>query len=130
MAPVGAGGVPLAELPTQTLENGQCAMFLWARTTPPRRVFMALHEPATARVVVGARTLALPRTQWSGEAAFGHYPQQRFAGAGVELNVTVQMDTRTGLTGGAVVPSGSIEYRDEKGWETVIPVAGMVACQS
>ena len=127
--PPAAAGLPLSELPAQNLQKGQCAMFLWARTTPPRRVFMALHDPAMARIVVGTRTLDLPRTGWSGEASFGHYPEQRFAGPGFDLRVSVQMDARPGLSGGAVVPSGLVEYRDNTGAETLIPVAGMVACQ-
>ncbi len=128
-APAPTGGLPLEALPTQTLASGQCALFLWARTTPPRRVFMALQDPAVARIRIEGRSLDLPRTAAEGESAYGHTPMQRYEGGGITLTMTIQMDARSGLVGGAVIPTGSLEYRDAKGWETVIPVAGMVGCQ-
>lgn len=128
-APAPTGGLPLEALPTQTLASGQCALFLWARTTPPRRVFMALQDPAVARIRIDGRSLDLPRTAAEGESAYGHAPVQRYEGEGIILTITIQMDARSGLVGGAVVPTGSMEYRDARGWETIIPVAGMVGCQ-
>jgi hypothetical protein len=129
-APAAQGsGLPFQELPTQTLGKGQCALFLWSRTTPPQRVFMSLQDPAVARVRIGGKSVDLPRTAWDGESAFGHYQRQSYAGSGLALDVTIQMDARSGLVGGAVVPTGSIEYRDAAGWQTVIPVAGMIGCQ-
>lgn len=122
--------VPLEEIPAQRLDSGQCALFLWTRGSPPRRVFMALQSPALARVKVGGRVLDLPRVGWEGEAVFGHPAMQRFAGSGLELKVTIQADARSGLVGGAVAPTATIEYRSADGWETVIPAAGMVGCQS
>ena len=128
-APAPTGGLPLEALPTQTLASGQCALFLWARTTPPRRVFMALQDPAVARIRIAGRSVDLPRTAGGGDSAYGHTPIQRFEGEGITLTMKIQMDARSGLVGGAVVPAGSLEYRDAKGWETIIPVAGMVGCQ-
>ncbi len=128
-APAPTGGLPLEALPTQTLAGGQCALFLWARTTPPRRVFMALQDPAVARIRVDGRSVDLPRMAAEGENAYGHAPMQRYEGEGIVLTMTIQMDARSGLVGGAVIPTGSLEYRDARGWETIIPVAGMVGCQ-
>lgn len=128
-APAPTGGLPLEALPTQTLASGQCALFLWARTTPPRRVFMALQDPAMARIRIDGRSVDLARTAAEGEGAYGHAPMQRYEGEGITLTMTIQMDARSGLVGGAVVPTGSLEYRDARGWETIIPVAGMVGCQ-
>ena len=128
-APTGSG-IPLQELPTQTLSKGQCALFLWARTTPPQRVMMALQDPAVARIRMGGRTLDLKQTGWDGDGLYGHHPRQTYAADGVEMTVDIQMDARSGLVGGAVVPSGSIDFRDKAGWQTTIPVAGMIGCQS
>lgn len=121
--------VPLEEIPPQRLESGQCALFLWTRASPPRRVFMALQSPTLARVKVGGRVLDLPRVAWEGEPVFGHPTMQRFAGSGLQLTITIQPDTRSGLVGGAVAPAATIEYRAADGWETVIPAAGMIGCQ-
>ena len=123
-------GVPLGELPPQTLGQGQCALFLWSRSEPPRRVFMALNSPAVARVRIGGRTVDLPRTSFEGESAFGHYPEQRFAGEGVTLSMQVEIEARGALVGGAVAPSGTLTFADRSGESVVLPVAGLVACQS
>ena len=90
---------------------------------------MALQDPAVARIRIEGRSVDLPRTAAEGESAYGHAPMQRYEGEGITLTMTIQMDARSGLVGGAVIPTGSLEYRDAKGWETVIPVAGMVGCQ-
>lgn len=120
----------LQELPTQKLAPGQCALVLWTRDAPARRVFMALTQPSVAKLQSAGRTVDLARTDTQGEAVYGHFPQQTFAGAGWEVRATVTFDTRGALVGGALAPSGSLEVRDAKGWTTVTPVAGMVACQS
>lgn len=127
---VSAQDMPLQELPTQTLRSGQCALVLWTRTTPARRVFMAINDPAGAKVQVGGRTVDMARTAWSGDAVFNHYPQQSFSGGGWTVKTVVDFDTRSGIVGGAVAPSGTLELTDAKGLSTVLPVAGMVACQS
>lgn len=120
----------LEEIPVQRLEPGQCTLFLWTRDSPPRRVFMALQAPAIARVRVAGRVVDLPRVGWEGAAVFGHPAVQRYAGDGLELTVRIETDGRSGLVGGAVAPRATIEYRAEGGWETVVPAAGIVGCQS
>ncbi|MBX3479206.1 MAG: hypothetical protein KF842_02320 [Caulobacter sp.] len=127
--PLDNGGLAFAELPPQELAAGQCALFLWARTSPPRRFLMATQNPASARVSLDGRTLDLPLSAWDGEAVYGVHETQTFAGEGVTLTVRFTAEERKGLVGGLVVPSASVEYRDAAGWETVIPAAGMIACQ-
>ena len=122
-------GAPLEELPVQRLKAGECALFLWTRDTPARRVFMALQTPAVARIQVGGKTLELPRVSSEGQAVFGHYPVQRYAGSGHELTVRIETDVRSGLSAGAVAPNATIEHRAAGGWETVIPAAGLIGCQ-
>jgi len=44
-------GMPaLAELPTQQLARGQCALALWSRNATPVRFVVTLDQPAVARV--------------------------------------------------------------------------------
>lgn len=127
--PLDNGGLAFAELPPQKLAPGQCALFLWARTTPARRFLMATQNPASARVSLDGRTLDVPLTAWDGEAFYGVHDTQTFTGDGITLTVRFTAEARKGLVGGLVVPSASVEYRDAAGWETVIPAAGMIACQ-
>lgn len=129
-APRADPSIPLGELPPQKLGEGQCALFLWSRSEPPRRVFMALNTPALARVRIGGRTVDLPRTSFEGDAAFGHYPEQTFAGEDVTLSMQVEIEARGALVGGAVAPTGTLTFDDRSGQSVVLPVAGLVACQS
>ena len=127
--PLDNAGLVFAELPPQELASGQCVLFLWARTSPARRFLMATQNPASARVSLNGRTMDLPLTEWDGESAYGLHEVQVFSGEGITLTVRFTAEARKGLVGGMVAPEASVEYRDAAGWETVIPAAGMLACQ-
>ncbi|NBB14798.1 hypothetical protein GVN21_05395 [Caulobacter sp. SLTY] len=123
------GGVPFQEIAQQQLAPGQCALFLWARTSPARRILMATQNPASARIALKGRTLDLPLTAWDGEAHMGIHEVQTFSANGVTITVRFDGKAREGLVGGLVAENGSVEIRDAEGWETVVPAAGMLACQ-
>jgi len=123
------GGVPFQEIAQQQLAPGQCALFLWARTSPARRILMATQNPASARIALKGKTLDLPLTAWDGEAHLGIHELQTFTAGGVTLTVRFNGQPRQGLIGGLVAEDGSVEMRDTQGWETVVPAAGMIACQ-
>jgi hypothetical protein len=122
-------GVPFGELAQQQLAPGQCALFLWAKTSPARRILMATLNPASARVVMKGKTLDLPLTAWDGEQVMGLYEEQTFTGGGLTLTVRFRAEAPKGLIGGLVAREGSVEVKDAAGWETVVPAAGMIACQ-
>lgn len=123
------GGVPFGELAQQQLAPGQCALFLWANTSPARRILMATQNPASARVVMKGKTLDLPLTAWDGEQVMGLYQEQTFSGEGLTVTVRFRAEAPRGLVGGVVARDGSVELKDATGWETVVPAAGMIACQ-
>jgi|GEM_PF-1676574 len=127
--PLDNAGLIFAEIPPQELASGQCALFLWARTSPARRFLMATQNPASARVSLNGKTLDLPLTEWDGDSVYGLYEVQVFSGEGITLTVRFTAEARKGLVGGLVAPEASVEYRDAAGWETVIPAAGILACQ-
>lgn len=124
------GGVPFGELAPQKLASGQCALFLWANTAPARRILMATQNPASARVVMKGKTVDLPLTAWDGDQVMGLYEQQTFSGDGLTLTVRFRAEAPRGLVGGVVARDGSVELKDAAGWETVVPAAGMIACQA
>lgn len=124
------GGVPFGELAQQKLAPGQCALFLWANTSPARRILMATQNPASARVVMKGKTIDLPLTAWDGEQVMGLYEQQTFSGEGLTLTVRFRGEAANGLIGGMMARDGSVELKDAAGWETVVPAAGLIACQT
>jgi hypothetical protein len=121
----------LDALEPQTLESGACGMFLWARTEQtPVFVFAAFASPAEARVRPNGRVRVLQRTSVGGEARYGHFETQTFSEARLTIETEVQFSTTRPLRDGAVIEEGVIRLSDREGWQTIIPVTGMVACQS
>lgn len=125
-----AGMPPLAELPTQQLASGQCALVLWSRNTTPVRFLVTLDQPAVANVMVQGRIVQLARVQQTGQSLHGQFPQQHYRGEGISLEVLFTRDDARELAGGAVVSSAVVEYVDAAGWTSIIPAAGLIACQT
>jgi hypothetical protein len=124
-------GMPtLAELPTHQLARGQCALVLWSRNSTPIRFLVTLDEPAVANVMVRGRIVELSRVQQSGQSLHGQFPEQHYRGEGMSLEVSFARDDARELAGGAVVSSAVVEYVDEAGWTSIIPAAGLIACQT
>ena len=119
----------LAELPTQQLGTGQCALVLWSRDTAPIRLVVALDEPAIARVRPNGRTVELRRVEQSGPSLHGQFSQQQYQGDGLSLAISFAADDARQLAGGAVVPSALVKIADARGWTSVIPAVGLIACQ-
>jgi hypothetical protein len=120
----------LGEVSAQTLSPGQCALVLWARRMPPSRILVTLDKPAIARIGIGGKQFELVRVSQSGQPLHGHYPEQRFSGAGVSVGVSFAARDARDISGGAVLSSVIVEYVDEKGWASVIPASGLIGCQA
>lgn len=124
------GAPPLAELPTQQLSRGQCALVLWSRNATPVRFLVTLDQPAVAHVMVQGRIVQLARVQQTGQSLYGQFPQQHYRGEGISLQVSFARTDARELAGGAVVSSAVVEYVDAAGWTSIIPSAGLIACQN
>lgn len=120
----------LAELPTQVLSPGQCALVLWSRNTTPVRFAVTLDQPAIARLSMKGRVIELARVGQSGRAIHGQFSEQRYSGEGVSLEISFAPEDARLLAGGAVVSSAVVEFDDPLGWTSVIPAVGLIACQS
>ncbi|MBI1251677.1 MAG: hypothetical protein GC189_09425 [Alphaproteobacteria bacterium] len=117
-------------LARQPLYPGECGMFLWSRAERPQFVFVALDEPAEAKVRVDSRNRTLRRSDFSGAPVYGHFERQTFSGDRITITADVEFDLDRPLRDGAVVKSGVLRARDDRGWETVLPVGGLVACKA
>mgnify|MGYP003578955794 CR=1 FL=1 len=126
--PVGAAA--LAELPTQVLMPGQCALVLWSRNSTPVRFAVTLDQPAVARVSMKGQVVELARVSQDGQSIHGQFPEQRYRGQGMSLEVSFIPEDARQLAGGAVVSSAVVEFDDPNGWTSVIPAVGLIACQS
>jgi hypothetical protein len=130
VAPVAATAEQsLAELPTQQLAPGQCALVLWSREASPVRLVVALDQPAIARVSPKGRVLELARVVQGGPSLHGQFSEQQYAGSGISLAISFVAGDARELPGGAVVPSAIVKFADASGWTSLIPAVGLIACQ-
>lgn len=119
--------MPLAEIPEQKLASGQCGLVLWQRAEPSRRIAFITNLPATARIVKDGKVIALARTGATGDRVSGHAEHQQFASADAALDIDITINTREGLTQGAIVPEGVLKYRTATG-AAILPVFGLIGC--
>lgn len=124
-----SGEVVLERINRQSLDPGQCGLFLWSRGDNPTFVFVSYNEPSLARVRIDGQSRALERDRFSGESVLGHFERQVFEDSRVVLTVDIKVDEGRPIQDGAVVQSGTITARTRRGWETVTPVGGMIACE-
>ncbi|MGF1605440.1 MAG: hypothetical protein ACFB22_03805 [Rhodothalassiaceae bacterium] len=118
----------LGALPRQTLEEGQCALFLFSGHRR-RLVLVVDSDAAVARVRLDGRERRLPRTGVSGEPLFGQFTEQEFTGENLQLRLLVKPDQATTVVSGAVIREGRLTLEEPSGWRYVTPVAGAIACE-
>jgi len=127
---ISVGAVELQGLPAQALAAGRCGLFLWSKTERPVFILYATESPARALVRIGNREHRLDRKQVSGEAILGHYEKQTFAGGRYSFEIDLVYDREARLKDGAVIQKGVLRTRDQKGFETILPVGGMIGCKA
>ncbi|MBL8549592.1 MAG: hypothetical protein JNJ73_06385 [Hyphomonadaceae bacterium] len=128
---VQAGDVRFEALPPQELRRGECGLFLWARTNSPMLLMTVIGaEDSVARVRADGSQRTLPRTEFDGSPVHGQFERQVFSDGRLTLEVDVHFDANRQIRDGAIVQSGVVRVVNRAGWKTILPVGGMVACQT
>ncbi|MDX2223656.1 MAG: hypothetical protein SFV21_12960 [Rhodospirillaceae bacterium] len=119
----------IGELPAQSLRKGKCGLFLWTRTVDRKLVFFAESGDTSARMPIDGRQQYIPRVNAEGESVLGQPAQQAYVWRDLRVDVAIQFERRAGLARGAVVPQGTLKVSGRDGWEYLLPVGGLVACE-
>ncbi|MDX2143242.1 MAG: hypothetical protein SFV19_07800 [Rhodospirillaceae bacterium] len=119
----------ISELPPQRLRAGQCGMFLWSRDEQRRLTLFAISTDQDAKMMINNREQFVPRVAGDGRIVQGFAEQQTYAWRNLTFKVAVEFEQRAGLGRGAVIPSGTLRVSRRDGWEAVLPVGGLVACE-
>jgi hypothetical protein len=119
----------MEEIPKQELQKGRCGLFLWTRAAQPVLVLAAFANPSEARVRTGGRNRYIGRTSFAKEQMFGHFEHQVFSDGRLTFDVQIQFDGDRPVRNGAVIKDGVIRVRDQRNWESVNPVGGLIACE-
>lgn len=125
---VRAGELWFEALEPQHLDEGRCGLFLWTRQSEPVFVMVAYDVPDSAYVRANGRERTLRRTAFEGDRIHGQFERQTFSDGRLTLSVEIQFDVTRPIQDGAIVEEGVMRAVDEAGWQTIIPVGGMVAC--
>jgi len=128
----GGTGTPAAparpgELGPQTLQPDECALFLWTATEPRRFIFFSKAGSKAAKLSLQGMETDLIQTGASGDL-FGQFMTETVFSAPGQT-ITVSLTPGEEIEGGQRIRSGKILIRDGEGWETILPVLGLRACQ-
>ena len=125
---VAASDGEFGRLAARKLSKGSCGLFLWTKSSDRKLVFFSTPNGG-ASVVLGGAEVELERSAVEGAEVLGLYERQTFIRPNERLQVTVGFERRPGMDRGVVVPQGSLRLVRPDGWEMILPVGGLVACE-
>lgn len=121
-------GLPIGAIPRQDLPARGCAAYLWTATGTRALVAMAQADPARLRLSIGGTIIDLERSAQVGAGGFGFAETNDYGGGSTAAKLTLKIETRGSIVGGAMVPEGILQI-DRAGQDSiVVPVAGMIGC--
>jgi len=135
VAPIGPTSLPdgsarelqLGTLAPRKLASGECGMFLWAKTSERNLVFFNARG-GSGHMVLGGREIEVVRGSAEGQEILGQYETQIFRHQDISIEIQIQFERRPGLARGAIIPQGALRLKRDDGWESIIPVGGLVGC--
>ena len=117
------------ELDAQELAPGDCGLFLWTAGEPRRFVFFSKAGSETANVNLGDDTVSMTAVSSEGDL-FGQFmTEMRFQSAEPRSQLDVSLTPGELLEQGQRIEDARLTLTDAEGWETIIPVLGVRACQ-
>ena len=117
----------LGTLPPRELSEGQCGLFLWADVSNPRLVFSS-ERNGSAQMIINGEEVTLARNAAEGRQYFGQFESQHFYSPNLNISLNMVIEQRPAMPDGAVVPSGTLRMIENSGWETVMPIGGVIGC--
>jgi len=115
-------------LPPQRLAPNECGLFLWSKTDASKFVFFTRAGESDALFLLNDAPTKL-RTLSEGGDIFGQFYTKMKFKTEAGLDVSLSYEAGEQLTDGARIKNGLMQYTDEKGWRTVLPVLGVRVCQ-
>jgi len=119
----------IGALPAQRLHGGECGIFLWTRTPDRRLLFFSRGQDRVSRMMIDGREQEIPRIAFGGENMMGQNTRQTYEWRDIKVDIALDFERRPGLDRGAVVPQGTLRVSNREGWDYVMPVGGLLACE-
>ena len=125
---VTAASAATESLPAQTLAPGKCGLFLWTQDEPRRFVLFYEAGAASAKAVLNGQETALAIESQGGDV-FAQFMTRIDFRAPNGVPVSLALEPGDLIEGGRRVPLARMVSQDDEGWETIVPLAGLTACQ-
>lgn len=115
-------------LPAQDLSLGECGLFLWTQGDPRRFIYFSKAGASTAETMLAETQQRLAMVRQGG-TLFGQFMTEMDYISPESESVSLRISPGETVEGGQKISSGRIIILNSGGWETVIPVSGLRACQ-
>ncbi len=120
--------VPISGLGPQELPAGECGLFLWSKTDLTKFIFYS--RALTGRATFAQDETPITLTQaTAGGDIFGQFNTRMSYLSEDGRTVSLTIVPGELMNGGQRLESGLINLVDAEGWQTVLPVLGVRACQ-
>ena len=121
--------VPQSALGPQTLQVGECGLFLWSQTDVSKFIFFSGALSGTAVFAQGETPISLTQSLAGGDI-FGQFnTRMTYVADADRRQLELTIEPGEILQGGQRIEQGLITMTDREGWQTKLPVLGVRACQ-
>lgn len=125
--------IPSVEAPTsgltaQQLRTGECGLFLWTKGLPNTLIFFS--KAGTNAALIKSNNAEEPATLIRVEGdIFGQFMTRQTYQTSNNVIVSLSFSAGKTMEDGQRIDNGRLTRRSTEGWETIIPVVGVRACQ-
>jgi len=120
--------LPSEGLGPQSLQVGQCGLWLWSQTDTAKLIFFSRGQTGKAKLRLAGTTQTLTQRAATGEI-FGQFLTDTVYVDQSGGEVRVSLVPGDELIDGQRISSGLITWTDAEGWQIKAPVLGVRACQ-
>lgn len=125
--PTAVSVIPAIGLEPQTLDAGECALFLWAQTDINKLIFFSKGQTNRAVLKLSQATYNLEAQRVGGDV-FGQFLSHTIYSDGTGGQVELTFDPGEQLIDGQRIRNGLITRTAQDGWQIKLPVLGVRAC--
>lgn len=119
---------PTSGLKAQQLQPGECGLFLWTKSLPNTLIFFSKAGTNTALIKSNDAEQSITLINASGDI-FGQFMTQQAYQAPNNVTVALSFSAGKAMEDGQRISNGRLTRTSDEGWETIIPIVGVRACQ-
>lgn len=119
---------PTSGLKAQQLQPGECGLFLWTKGLPNTLIFYSKAGTNTALLKSNDAEQPITLIDASGDI-FGQFMTQQTYQAPNQVTVSLNFSAGKAMEDGQRISNGHLTRISAEGWETIIPIVGVRACQ-